>query len=333
MKKAFIIITVMMNCLLYKAQSNLNSGINHITKQNAESIVGFLASDAMRGREAGSSEAKIAAEFIISQLREAGIAPLGNSYIQPFEAIQTLSKKNARWHAKPDSVSYYKQKGIFRRLNLQNVFGVIPGKNQNEIVIVGAHYDHLGIDEKIPDDGIFNGADDNASGVSAVLQIANAFVKDGKKPNRTIIFAFWDGEEKDLLGSQYFTAVFPEIKKVKSYLNFDMVGRNNDENKPKHVVFFYTAANPAFGKWLKEDVKKYNLQLEPDYRAWDKPVGGSDNGSFAQVGIPILWYHTDAHPDYHKPTDTPEKLNWNKLVDITKAAYLNAWKMANEKNY
>ena len=137
--------------------------------------------------------------------------------------------------------------------------GKIEGKNPNEIVIVGAHYDHLGIDPMLDGDQIYNGADDNASGVSAVLQIARAFLATGQQPERTVVFAFWDGEEKGLLGSKAFVQSFPEIKNVKGYLNFDMIGRNNNEAKPTHVVYFYTEAHPAFGDWLKNDIKKYNL--------------------------------------------------------------------------
>ena len=73
--------------------------------------------------------------------------------------------------------------------------------------------------------------------------------------------------------------------------------------------------------------------LQPVYHPWDKPVGGSDNGSFAKRGIPIIWYHTNGHPDYHMPGDHTEKLNWNKVVDITKASFLNMWNLANEKKY
>lgn len=121
--------------------------------------------------------------------------------------------------------------------------------------------------------------DDNASGVSAVLQIVRSFLATGKQPERTVIFAFWDGEEKGLLGSKYFAQSFPQIKQVKGYLNFDMIGRNNDESRPWHVVYFFTKGTPAFGEWLKEDIEHYNLNLQPDYRAWDNPVGGSDNGT------------------------------------------------------
>ena len=111
------------------------------------------------------------------------------------------------------------------------------------------------------------------------------------------------------------------MKKIKGYLNFDMIGRNNDENRPLHVVYFYTAGQPVFGEWLKKDIQEYRLQLEPDYRAWDRPTGGSDNATFALHDIPIMWYHTDGHRDYHLPGDESDKLNWNKLVEITRAAF------------
>ena len=171
------------------------------------------------------------------------------------------------------------------------------------------------------------------SGVSAVLQIARAFLASGQQPERNVIFAFWDGEEKGLLGSKYFVQTCPFLSQIKGYLNFDMIGRNNKPQQPKQVVYFYTAAHPVFEDWLKEDIRKYGLQLEPDYRAWENPIGGSDNGSFAKVGIPIIWYHTDGHPDYHQPSDHADQLNWDKVVEITKASFLNMWKMANEKSF
>ena len=109
---------------------------------------------------------------------------------------------------------------------MDNVLAYIPGKRSDEYVIVGAHFDHLGVDETLADDKIYNGADDNASGVSAVLQIARAFALSGEKPLRNVIFAFWDGEEKGLLGSKHFVQHCPFLKQIKGYLNFDMIGRN-----------------------------------------------------------------------------------------------------------
>ena len=261
-----------------------------------------------------------------------GVQPLGDNYFQPFEAYRRERQKKGRLEVHPDSIALF-SKEVHQKLPMTNVLGIIPGKNVNEYAIVGAHFDHLGIDPALDGDQIYNGADDNASGVSAVLQIAKAFIASGKQPERNIIFAFWDGEEKGLLGSKFFVQTCPFISQVKGYLNFDMIGRNNKPQQPMHVVYFYTEANAAFGKWLKEDIKKYNLRLEPDYRPWDKPIGGSDNGSFAKAGVPIIWYHTDGHPDYHQPSDHADRLNWEKIVEITRASFLNAWNLANEKEY
>ena len=284
----------------------------------------------------GKIEGKNPNEIVIvgAHYDHLGIDPVGDSYYHPFEAYHMeRQKRGARWQVQPDSIAAIKQTGVFQKLSLNNILGKIEGKNPNEIVIVGAHYDHLGIDPMLDGDQIYNGADDNASGVSAVLQIARAFLATGQQPERTVVFAFWDGEEKGLLGSKAFVQSFPEIKNVKGYLNFDMIGRNNNEAKPTHVVYFYTEAHPAFGDWLKNDIKKYNLNLAPDYRPWDNPVGGSDNGSFAKIGIPIIWYHTDGHSDYHQPSDHADRINWDKVVNITKASFLNMWYMANEKDF
>jgi Zn-dependent M28 family amino/carboxypeptidase len=254
-----------------------------------------------------------------------------DGYVQPFEVCHAeRQKRGQRWQVHPDSIAKLKE-GIHQSLDLRNILCKIEGKNPNEIVIIGAHYDHLGYDPMLKGDQIYNGADDNASGVQAVLQVARAFLATGEQPERTTIFAFWDGEEKGLLGSKYFALTYPEIGKVKGYLNYDMIGRNNNEANPKHVVYFYTEAYPMFGDWLKNDIVTYGLELDPNYRPWDKPVGGSDNGTFAKLGIPIIWYHTDANPDYHMPGDHAERCNWPKMVDITKASFLAFWKLANEK--
>ena len=112
-----------------------------------------------------------------------------------------------------------------------------------------------------------------------------------------------------------------------------MIGRNNKPEQPEHVVFFYTEAYPAFARWLINDIKKYNLKLTPNIRPWDRPVGGSDNAPFALKNIPIIWYHTDGHPDYHLPSDHYDRINWEKVTEITKASFLNAWNLANKKEY
>lgn len=303
-----------------------------ITMDAAKAHIGFLASDELRGRKAGTNDAQVAAQYIISLLRQWGIKPLGDSYTQPFSAYSMEWQKRKPWQVHPDSIALLKQMP-HRRLNMKNVLAMIPGKNTDEYVIMGAHFDHVGCDPDLEGDSIYNGADDNASGVSAALQIAHAFATAGVQPERNIIFAFWDGEEIGLLGSRFFMQTCAFADKIKGYLNFDMIGRNNKPENPPYVVYFYTAAHPVFGDWLKNDIKQYGFNLDPDYRAWDKPVGGSDNGTFAKRDIPIIWYHTDGHPDYHMPGDEAQKINYEKVTDISRAAFLNLWNLANEKSY
>lgn len=332
MKQRIILFGLILVGTVTFAQSPVEKGLNTINRSSAEATIGFLASDELQGREAGSHGSYVSSEYIASILQWMGIQPLNESYFQPFDAYRKERQKKGRLEVHPDSVAKLKQE-VHQKLSMRNVLAMIPGKNMKEYVIVGAHFDHLGIDPALDGDQIYNGADDNASGVSAVLQIARAFLASGQQPERNVIFAFWDGEEKGLLGSKYFVQTCPFVSQIKGYLNFDMIGRNNKPEQPKHVVYFYTAAHPSFGDWLKKDIKKYGLQLEPDYRAWDNPVGGSDNGTFAKAGIPIIWYHTDGHPDYHQPSDHADRLNWDKIVEITKASFLNMWKMANEASW
>lgn len=309
-------------------------GLATINHTSAEAIVGFLASDALEGREAGHNTSFIAAEYMVSQLREAGLEPLDGSYKHPFSAFQEASfrRPGRVWQVHPDSVAHV-QEGPHRRMDMVNVFGVIPGERPDEYVIVGAHRDHWGRDPWKVGDQIYNGADDNASGVSCALQIARAVKASGKKPLRTMVFAFWDGEEKGTLGSEWFTATWPNIRKVKAYLNFDMAGGDNQPDNPPYFAYIYSKESPAFGEWIKKDIERYGLHLDPSIRPTENLTGGSDQGNFVPFGIPFIWYHTDWTPYYHQVTDEVEHINWDKLVDITKASYLNAWNMANEEAY
>ena len=332
MKRDYLLLALLLVGNITFAQSPIERALNTINRSSVEATINFLASDELQGREAGFHGSRVTSEYIVSLLQWMGVSPLADSYFQPFDAYRKERQKKGRLEVHPDSIAKLKQE-VHQKLSMRNVLGMIPGKNTKEYVIVGAHFDHLGIDPVLDGDQIYNGADDNASGVSAVLQIARAFLASGQQPERNVIFAFWDGEEKGLLGSKYFVQTCPFLSQIKGYLNFDMIGRNNKPQQPKQVVYFYTAAHPVFGDWLKEDIRKYGLQLEPDYRAWKNPIGGSDNGSFAKVGIPIIWYHTDGHPDYHQPSDHADRLNWDKVVEITKASFLNMWKMANEKSF
>ena len=308
------------------------AGMRSITENAARAHVGFLADDLLEGRRAGERGSRIAKQYIISQIREAGLKPfLGDSYELPFEAVAVQKlKRGVRFFVDADSVAEIK-KGVYQRMELSNVMCVLPGKKSDELVVVGAHLDHEGMYADVAGDNIYNGADDNASGVSAVLQIMKAFTVSGAQPERTIVFAFWDGEEQGLLGSRYFTQNYDHMERVKGYLNFDMVGSGTDS---KYLMYFFTASHPALGEWLKSDMAAYGFTtFAPDYRSWDNPIGGSDQSSFHLKGVPIVWYHTGGQPHYNQPSDEAQTINYPKLTDITRASYLTTWHLANEKDY
>lgn len=305
------------------SQRALERGYNSINEKQARNYVQFLADDLLCGRASGTEGGYIAGRYIVSLLAEWGIEPfMASGYAQTFKAYVVEYAGAMRWKTFPDSTA-------FAVHLLNNLLAVIPGEIPDEYIVVGAHYDHLGIAESVDGDSCYNGADDNASGVSAVLQIAKALKLSEKRPKRTIILAFWDGEEKGLLGSTYFVDNWPEKERIKGYMNFDMVGRGPVEN-PSYLKYFYTASHPQFGEWLRDDMKKRNFCFSPDYVAWERPYSGSDNAPFARAGIPIVWYHTEGHPDYHRPSDSADKIDYPKLLDITRAAFLCVWRMANE---
>ncbi|MFI3261621.1 MAG: M20/M25/M40 family metallo-hydrolase [Rikenellaceae bacterium] len=210
---------------------------------------------------------------------------------------------------------------------LRNVLASIEGEIADEYVVIGAHYDHLGTQ----DGYIYNGADDNGSGVVALMEIAEAMVKSGVKPKRTVIFAFWDAEERGLYGSRYFVSQLEDASKVKGYINFDMIGRGSEPNNYKSVSYMYTTSTPKFKDILQANVEETGLDLKVRYAPNKNPVGGSDNTSFAEVGIPIAWFLTAGHPDYHQPSDEVEKINMEKITKVAKAAYLVLFDYANSK--
>lgn len=314
------------------AQDTNEKGLSHISAERARNYISFLADDLLQGREAGTPGGQIAANYIVSLLRDWGIKPfLTDDYRQPFDAARVTNPQSGNWQIHPDSIAGIKALGAHSIRHMNNLLAAIPGRS-NEIVVIGAHYDHLGIMDDIGEDGCYNGADDNASGVSAVLQIAKAIKESGITPERTIVFAFWDGEEKGLLGSKHFVHTYSNPEQIKAYMNFDMVGRGPEHN-PRHLSYMYTASYPAFGDWLRNDMERHSFKFDPEYKAWDNPTGGSDNAPFALAGIPIVWYHTEGHPDYHRPSDHSDKIDYTKLTDITRAAYLCALRLANEKIY
>ncbi len=215
-----------------------------------------------------------------------------------------------------------------QRVRVRNVVGMIEGERTDEFVVVGAHLDHMGMEPGI----VWNGADANASGVVGVMTIAKAFKAAGVKPKRTIIFAAWTAEEKGLIGSRYFTLYPPmgDISQYKFYLNFDMIARDApNDTEGNMATMQFTDTYPNLERWTREHRDRFNLNLDITYRGGRAPVGGSDFASFTRAGVPIITWLAGFHPDYHRPSDTAEKTNWEKMQSIIKLGFLQMWEAAN----
>jgi len=208
----------------------------------------------------------------------------------------------------------------------QNVIGYIEGENPDETVVIGGHYDHLGKYGGY----IWNGADDNASGTVAAMEIAKAFLATGVKPKKTVIFAAWSAEEKGLLGSRYYVAnpFNPPRENIIMNMNFDMIARDAVNDKEGNMTgVTYTSHAVQLKDFLENDAKI--VALNATIRASSQPRGGSDFAPFAEKNIPIISHMAAFHSDYHQPTDDIGKVNLKKMTRIIKLGFLTAWKVAN----
>ncbi len=211
----------------------------------------------------------------------------------------------------------------------RNILGLIEGENKDEVIVIGAHYDHVGMANGY----IWNGADDNASGTVGVLTLAKAFAESGVKPKKSIMFALWTGEEKGLLGSEYFVSnPPPSIKKILLNLNYDMISRNDSEDSlGVNCSMNYTKAYPIFKELSEKYNKELDLGLNIEFEASDRPGGGSDHAPFAEKDIPIFYFMAGFHDDYHKPSDTADKADYKKMMNIIKLGFRDIWDLAYEK--
>jgi hypothetical protein len=233
----------------------------------------------------------------------------------------------------------------------QNVVAVLEGSDpvlKNEMVAIGAHYDHVGINANAPgDDKIYNGADDDGSGTVAVLSIAEALAKAPKRSKRSILFVWHCGEEKGLWGSEYFNK-FPtvDIKQVVAQLNVDMIGRSRktDDSNPKNKDLsgenaIYVIGSEMMSSTLGSIVKGANagyLNLNYDYK-YDDPKDPerfffrSDHFNYALSGIPISFWFDGVHEDYHKPGDEPQKIDYNKMEKVARTILITLLSLSDLK--
>jgi len=217
------------------------------------------------------------------------------------------------------------------QLQADNIAGIITGSDSSlrkEVLVIGAHYDHVGAGKDKGDgaDFIYNGADDNASGTSGVLAIADLFSRQQKPPLRSVLFILFAGEERGLLGSQaYVNTPLMPIENTVAMINFDMISRNGDS-----LFLEGGAACPELTTIVKTKNEQLALNLITDNNAL---TGGSDHASFAEQGVPFLFFITGLHKDYHQVTDNPDKADAMKAAKVAGLGFLTAWQIANESNY
>ncbi len=253
-----------------------------------------------------------------------------------YEAIR--SNNNTLQIAKADVLLEVKKASS--RLPASNIVGVLPGTDlKDQYVVISAHYDHIG---RV--NGLINpGADDDASGTVGIMEIAEAFTqakKEGKGPRRSIVFLAVSGEEKGLLGSEYYSnhPLFP-MEKTTVNLNIDMIGRSDpDRTKGDSTNYVYVVGDDKVSSDLKPISEAQNrkyLKMELDYKYNDPADPNriyyrSDHYNFAKNGVPIIFYYDGMlRPDYHRPTDTPDKINYDLLRRRTQLVFYTAWEMAN----
>ena len=256
----------------------------------------------------------------------------------PVETLKEAAKNN------PESIKAQKASYLIKKQNklvpTENVMAYLEGTDKKEeVLVISSHYDHVGINSK---GEINNGADDDGSGTVSVMEIAEAFAiaaKEGKKPRRSVLFLNVTGEEKGLLGSEYYAdhPIFP-LENTVNNINIDMVGRidyeyQNAENKD----YVYVIGSEMLSSHLKvineyNNITYTNLILDYRYDAADDPnrfYYRSDHYNFAKHNIPVIFFFNGVHDDYHQPTDTVDKIEFPLMTKRAKLIFHTSWDLAN----
>jgi hypothetical protein len=280
----------------------LRSALESISAAELDSHVTTLADDSMEGRRPGTAGGQAAGAYLMRELANRGLVAAGDE----------------------DRTTFFQEFGRGYR----NVLGLWEGSDpelKSQVVVVGAHYDHVGYGSRRTSRGgigrVHNGADDNASGTAAVLEAVDAIVQLPVRPKRSILFALWDGEEFGLLGSKHWVShpTVP-IHNVAFAINLDMVGRLREDRL--RVI----GSRSTLG--LRQLVSRQNAELNLHLEFPWKIRARSDHSPFYDYGIPVLMFHTGLHDDYHTPRDDAELLNPEGMQKVTQLLFNVAWELA-----
>lgn len=261
-----------------------------------------LSSAEMAGRKPGTPGHKLAQQYIISEYEKAGLEPWQQSFIQPFEILTGKSKMD----------------GV-------NLLGMVPGKS-DKMIVISAHYDHLGVRSG----QVYFGADDNASGVAALIYIANYFKQ--IQPNHTLVFAAFDGEEYGLQGARYFVSDI-DHQKIVLNINMDMISRSNRQEIYACGTSHYPHLKPSLlavsNKHPAVKLKFGHDRKSSREQDW---TYNSDQGEFHKHGIPFIYFGVEDHADYHRSTDTFDKIDTEFYANVVQLI-LDFVKETDNKNH
>lgn len=324
MKRILLSISLLLlisSCAPQKDSKGIAEYMKTIASADLKTNLTVIASDEMEGRETGSEGQKKAGRYLIEQYQKNGI---------PFP-------KGAKDYYQPIPAAYLNAKYKENLSDSENIWAFIEGSEKpNEIVVVSAHYDHVGV----KDGKIYNGADDDGSGTVALVEIAKAFQKakkEGHGPKRSILILHVTGEEHGLHGSRFYSEnpLFPLTNTVAD-VNIDMIGRHDEFHK-NSSNYIYLIGSDYLSSDLHnicEDVNKKYTQLDIDYKYNDRKDPNrfyyrSDHYNFAKNGIPSVFLFSGTHEDYHQPGDDVEKIEFDALLKRTQYAFAIAWEIAN----
>jgi hypothetical protein len=305
--QGLLLLTTVVLTAFFNSQSRaaelaaLAAASRSITSTELQEHVEVLADDAMEGREGGTRGGRAASIYLRKEIAKSGFKPLGTDgdYFQYFH-------------------------GRYR-----NILAMLEGADpqlRREVVIVGAHFDHVGYGQRSNSYGplgyIHNGADDNASGTSGILELVDAFGKLPTPPRRSVVFALWDGEEKGLLGSRYYLSnPIIALNRTKAFVNLDMIGRLRNDR----IRVFGTRTAAGFRGLVSRVNTHPELTLDFPWELKDN----SDHYAFFERSVPILMLHTGLHNDYHRPRDDAHKINAAGMQRVVRFLFALICEMAN----
>jgi len=280
-----------------------------ITQDMLRQHISVIADDSMRGRATPSRELDETAAYIAAHFERLGLRPLGSdgSFIQHYP-LPTERTSRA-----------------------PNVVGLVEGSDpalRREYLILSAHMDHVGVGAPVNGDSIYNGADDNASGTAAVMALAEAFARAKERPRRSIIFLTVSGEERGLWGSAYFASHPPvPVDSIVAALNIDMVGRNW-----RDTIVAIGKEHSDLGASVERVAAAHSeLHLHPIDDPWpnEQFYFRSDHYNFARRGVPVLFFFSGTHADYHGPDDEVNKIDFEKEMRVARLLYYFGMEVAN----